>query len=115
MQGEKSILFLSCKSCKYREYIVRESGLRNKGALAKLGTRGHTQGWPRTAGEPSVHSAGKQRSAGKRTGESAERGNAGECRQVQEGAGEHRKLQKSGFHRPGREQAYQHTADLRVA
>ncbi len=51
---------------------------------------------------------GKWRSVGMRTGECTERGNAQECGQAQEGAGEHRKLQKSGFHRPGREQAYQH-------
>src|SRR6266702_289073 len=59
------------------------------------------------AGEPSAHSAGKRRSAGMQTGECAERGNAGERGPAQEGAGKHRKLRKSPFHRPGREQAYQ--------
>ena len=50
---------------------------------------------------------------GKWTGECAEHRNAEECRWVQEGMGKHRrvwktnwKLWKSGFHQPGREQAY---------
>ncbi len=39
--------------------------------------------------------------------ERTECGNAGERGRAQEGAGEHRKLRKSGFYWPGREQVYQ--------
>src|SRR6266702_268347 len=49
------------------------------------------------AGEPSAHSAGKRRSAGKRTGERAECGNAGERGRAQEGAGELLETAKIGI------------------
>src|SRR6266702_4882769 len=104
MQGEKSILFPSCKSCKYMQYIVGESGLRKLGcisetrdqgtyigmALNRQGSRALTaqrSGEARECGPESAQSAGMQKSAGehRRAGRNCEN-------QVFMGQGESRRI-----------------------
>jgi len=72
--------------------VVRESGLRNSGAFAKLGARGHTQGWPRT-GRRAKHS---QHGNAEKCG-NADRGacRVQECRRAQASAGGCRQAQET--------------------